>query len=62
MPTIHIELFEGRTTEQKAALAREITDACVKQIGSNPESVDIIFVDIRKDNWASGGKLWSERK
>ena len=30
MPTIHVELFEGRTVEQKAALAKgSPTPACV---------------------------------
>ena len=28
MPTIRVELFEGRTPQQKAALAKELTDAC----------------------------------
>lgn len=61
MPTLHVELFEGRTKEQKADLARELTQACVRVLGSKPEGVDVIFVDVRKENWASGGVLWSER-
>ena len=61
MPTIRIDLFEGRTDQQKADLAREITKACAKIIGSSPESVDILFFDIAKNNWATGGVLWSEK-
>lgn len=61
MPTLHVELFEGRTKEQKADLARELTQACCRVLGSKPEGVDVIFVDVRKENWASGGVLWSER-
>jgi len=30
MPTIRVELFEGRTPQQKADLAREFTEACVR--------------------------------
>jgi 4-oxalocrotonate tautomerase len=26
-----------------------------------PASVDIIFTDVRRENWATGGVLWSER-
>lgn len=61
MPTIRIELFEGRTPEQKAALAQEITAACARVLGSSPDSVDVLFFDVARQNWASGGVLWSDR-
>jgi 4-oxalocrotonate tautomerase len=61
MPTIRIEMFEGRTPEQKRALVAAVTDACVKTIGASPESVDILLFDIAKQNWASGGRLWSDK-
>ena len=60
MPTIRVEMFEGRTAEQKAALAREVTSACVRVLGGNPGGVDILFYDIKKGDWATGGVLWSE--
>lgn len=60
MPTIRVELFEGRTQEQKAALAREITAACVRVLGGSPGGVDILFYDIARNDWATGGVLWSE--
>ena len=60
MPTIRVEMFEGRTNEQKRALAKELTDACVRAIGASPGSVDILFFDIPKQDWASGGTLWSD--
>ena len=61
MPTLRVDMFEGRTHEQKRALAKELTDACVRAIGVSPESVDILFFDIPKQHWASGGKLWSDK-
>ena len=60
MPTIRVEMFEGRTNEQKRALAKELTEACVRTIGASPGSVDILFFDIPKQDWASGGTLWSD--
>ncbi len=60
MPTIHVEMFEGRTPEQKKALVEKVTQAAVEALDCKPDSVDIIITDIRKDNWATGGKLWSE--
>ena len=62
MPTIRVELFEGRTVEQKAALARELTAACVKVLGGSAEAVDLLFHDIKRHDWATGGTLWSQKK
>jgi 4-oxalocrotonate tautomerase len=61
MPTIRVELFEGRTTEQKRALAKEITAACVKVLGGSPDSVDILFYDIARHDWATSGVLWADK-
>ena len=30
MPTLRVELFEGRTEQQKAALAAKLTQACLE--------------------------------
>ncbi len=61
MPTLRVELFEGRTPQQKAALAKELTDACVRVLGGSAAGVDVVFFDIARHNWASGGSLWSEK-
>ena len=61
MPTIRVELFEGRTAEQKAALARELTDACVRVLGGSADGIDVLFHDIKRQDWATGGVLWSDK-
>lgn len=61
MPTYHIELFEGRSVEQKRKLVEEVTRVTTEVLGSVPESVDIIITDVKRENWATGGKLWSEQ-
>ena len=61
MPTIRVEMFEGRTHEQKRALAKELTEACVRAIGASPDSVDILMFDIKKQDWPTAGALWSDR-
>ena len=61
MPTIHVELFEGRTPEQKKALVQALTEAAVNTLGGKPEGVDVILVEVKKSDWATGGVLWSER-
>lgn len=62
MPTYHVELFEGRTVEQKRKLVEEITRVTSEVLGSAPESVDIIITDVKRENWATGGKLWLDRQ
>lgn len=62
MPTIRVEMFEGRTAEQKRALVQALTQACVDTIGAKPESVDILLFDIKPSEWATGGELWSDKK
>ncbi|GAB3777164.1 4-oxalocrotonate tautomerase [Ramlibacter monticola] len=62
MPTIRVELFEGRTPEQKKNLVKALTQACVETLGSKAESVDILLYDIQPTDWATGGELWSEKK
>jgi 4-oxalocrotonate tautomerase len=61
MPTIRVELFEGRTPEQKRDLAKALTEATCKTLGSSPEAVEILFFDIKKQDWATGGVLWSDK-
>ena len=61
MPTIHVELFAGRTLEQKRALAQALTDATVKTLGGSREAVDIIFSEVQRHDWATGGELWSDK-
>jgi 4-oxalocrotonate tautomerase len=62
MPTIRVEMFEGRTPEQKKNLVKALTQACVETLGTKPDSVDVILFDIKPTEWATGGELWSEKK
>ncbi len=61
MPTIHVELFAGRTVEQKRALARALTEATVATLGGSADGIDVIFTDVQRHDWATGGQLWSDR-
>ena len=60
MPTYRVEMMEGRTIEQKKKLVSEITRVSVEILGGAADSVDIIITDIKRENWATAGKLWSE--
>lgn len=61
MPLIRVELFEGRTVEQKRALAAALTEATMKTLGSPADAVDVMFFDVPRQNWASAGVLASDK-
>jgi 4-oxalocrotonate tautomerase len=57
MPMIRVEMFAGRTHEQKQNFAKAVTESFVSICGGTPQSVQIIFNDIAKENWATAGAL-----
>ena len=61
MPLIQIQLFEGRSTEVKREYAIAITEAAVKIMGCSAESVDVIYQEVKTSDWATAGKLWSDK-
>jgi 4-oxalocrotonate tautomerase len=62
MPTFNIQMFEGRTIEQKRKLVEAVTRVTCETLGCGADSVDIVITDVKKENWATGGTLWSDRK
>ena len=57
MPLVTIKMFEGRTVAQKRGLAKDVTEALVKNTGCKPEAVHIDIVDLKKENLSVCGKL-----
>lgn len=62
MPIVRVEMWSGRTKEQKAELAKAITEAVVRIAKTTPEATHVIFTDVSKEDWAVGGLLSSESK
>jgi 4-oxalocrotonate tautomerase len=60
MPVITVDMFEGRTIEQKRALAEAFTTSFCEIAKAAPEAVEIIFNEIPRENWAHAGKLASD--
>ena len=61
MPVVNIKIREGRSVEQKRALAKKVTEALVESIGARPEAVTISIEDIKRENMASGGVLYTDK-
>ena len=60
MPILRVSLWSGRTKEQKAALAKALTDTMVAVANVPVQSVTIQFEELPKENWATGGQLHTE--
>ncbi len=60
MPIVRVEMWPGRTHEQKQKLAKAIPDAMVEIGKTTPEATLIVFEDVDKSNWAQSGILASD--
>jgi len=60
MPIVHIELWPGRTQDQKAELAKVLTEAMVSIANTPAQEVIVVFQEVEKSNWAKAGLLASE--
>lgn len=61
MPVVTVQLFEGRTLEQKRRLVKAITDAMVEHAAARPDALHVVLQEIPKDNWGRAGVLGSDR-
>ena len=61
MPIIRVEMFEGRTTDQKQELVKQLTDSFINACGGNRDAVDVIITDVAKNNWGKAGELYSQK-
>jgi 4-oxalocrotonate tautomerase len=57
MPIVTIELIEGRTVDQKREMAKKITDVIKEVAKVKEDAVEIIFHDMKKENYSKAGKL-----
>jgi 4-oxalocrotonate tautomerase len=61
MPVLKVELFSGRTPEQKAEFAEKVTQLTAQVLQCATDTVDVIFVDVDPVNWAHGGKMYAHK-
>jgi 4-oxalocrotonate tautomerase len=61
MPMIRVEMFPGRTPDQKRELVRELTEGFVRAAGGNPQGIHVVITEVDPGDWGSGGKLASDK-
>jgi 4-oxalocrotonate tautomerase len=62
MPVVTVQMWTGRSREQKRNLVRAITDAMVQHAGAKPTNLHVILQEVPKEDWALAGVLGDERK
>ena len=62
MPVVTVQMWTGRTQEQKRALVRAITEAMVQHADAKPTNLHVIIQEVPKENWALAGVMGDERK
>ena len=60
MPHLRIEIFEGRDAEKKQKLAEALTEAVCRTLEVKPDDVTITIEEFKRENWAKGGRLFSD--
>lgn len=61
MPIVTVEWIEGRTEEQKTQLVEVFTKAIIDITKVSKDHVWIVFRDVKRSDWAIGGKKMSEQ-
>jgi len=57
MPVVTVQMWTGRTTEQKRKLVAAITDAMIEHAGCKPDHLHVIIQDVPRDSWGRNGRL-----
>jgi len=55
MPFVRVTLFPGRSPEKKRQIAEAITEALVTIGGTTRDACQVIFEDVAKEDWVTGG-------
>ena len=61
MPTIFVNILEGKTQEQKEALVKRITEAAVETVDVVPEKVSVFINEFPPNNVARGGIMYDKK-
>ena len=57
MPVVTVDLWPGRSVNQKRRLVAAITEAMVEHAGAGSEHLHVIIHDVAKDSWGRDGRL-----
>lgn len=62
MPTIIVQMFTGRTDEQKRDLVQLVTRSAVDALGVRPEGVRVRITELERRHSAIGGVFYTDEE
>jgi 4-oxalocrotonate tautomerase len=62
MPHVQITWVEGRTPEQKRAVAQRITEALEQEGRAKRENIHVAFLDVPATNYTEAGVTVADQK
>lgn len=61
MPTVTIQIAEGRNAEQKLRLIERVTESLVETINVKADAVTVFIQEYPSENHGQGGKAYQRR-
>ena len=61
MPIVRIDMWPGRSRDEKNTLIRNVTDAVAQSIGCPEQAVEVLLYEVDKQDWAAGGVCNADR-
>lgn len=62
MPIVTVQMYPGRSIDQKRTLVKALTDAMVQHAGTRPDNLHVVIEEVEKENWSIAGILGSDRE
>jgi 4-oxalocrotonate tautomerase len=59
---LRVTLLEGRPLDKKRELVRRLTEMAARVLGEPEEEVRVILYEVRRDQWAVGGVLFTDKE
>jgi len=65
MPYVNVQITQGATRKEKAAIVKDVTDSLVRNLGKSPEHIHVVIQEIAEEDWGFSGLLtddWKRQK
>jgi 4-oxalocrotonate tautomerase len=60
MPYVNLQLIGKLTKEQKSEIVKEFSETLERVAGKPSDHTYIVIQEVERENWAKGGKLFSD--
>lgn len=57
MPIVTVQMYRGRSLDQKRRLVKAITEAMVEHAAARPDNLIVVVQEVDTENWAMNGVL-----